>query len=457
VAVFIIEKPDKNLTGDITLPASKSISNRLLVIRALSPGPFLINNLSDSDDTRVLEDALKSDKNVINIGHAGTSMRFLTGYYAINPGERILTGSERMKNRPVGDLVEALRYLGAEIQYAEKEGFPPLRIRGKKIEGGKISVNSSISSQFISTLLMIAPVLKKGLEMKLTGKSVSPTYIELTLRLMQMFGIKYTREGSVINIRHQEYAPQDFTVEADWSSASYWYEMASLAVKAEMVIRGLTQSGLQGDSVLPELFDGFGVKTEFINNGVKLTEKPVKISRFDYNFINQPDLVQTFAVLCALKGIPFRFEGTQTLIVKETDRVQALKNELSKFGVKLESSSDGSRIEFSGTAAGTETIPGSTKSATITTTRVQTTLESSKMTTGEENTPEASMAKPGARTGAKASAIIISTYDDHRMAMAFAPVALLGHKIDIENPEVVSKSYPCFWKDLTKVGFKIRQ
>lgn len=438
--MFIIEKPDKNLSGDITLPASKSISNRLLIIRALSPRPFLINNLSDSDDTRVLENALKSDKNVIDIGHAGTSMRFLTGYYAITPGERILTGSERMKQRPVGDLVDALRILGAEVQYAEQEGFPPLMIRGKQIEGGKITVISSISSQFISTLLMIAPVLKKGLEMKLTGNAVSPSYIELTLKLMQMYGIKYKREGPLITIRNQEYAPQDFTVEADWSSASYWYEMAAMGTKVNMVIRGLTQSGLQGDSVLPELFDGFGVKTEFIEGGVKLTDKPVKISRFDYNFINQPDLTQTFAVLCALKGIPFRFEGTQTLIVKETDRVQALKNELSKFGIRLESAADGSRIGFSGATTGTKTTPESTRTAT-----------------GEETVPEPTRAIAGAKTGVKTSPIKISTYDDHRMAMAFTPAVILGYKIDIENPEVVSKSYPCFWKDLIKVGFIIRQ
>jgi 3-phosphoshikimate 1-carboxyvinyltransferase len=443
-AVFIIEKPDKYLSGDITLPSSKSISNRLLIIRALSPQPFLINNLSDSDDTRVLENALKSDKNVIDIGHAGTSMRFLTGYYAITPGERILTGSERMKKRPVGDLVDALRILGAEIQYAEQEGFPPLRIRGKQIEGGKISVNSSVSSQFISTLLMIAPVLKKGLEMKLTGKAVSPSYIELTLKLMQMFGIKYKLEGSSITIHNQAYIPSDITVEADWSSASYWYEMAALAGKTDLVIKGLTQSGLQGDSVLAELFERFGVRTEFLEDRIRIRNNPTKLSRFDYDFLNQPDLVQTFAVLCALKNIPFRFKGTQTLRVKETDRVQALKNELLKFGIKLESAADGSWIEFTGSTTGTKTSPGST-SATI------------RATNEAKTAPESSLATTGARTGVLPDVIKISTYEDHRMAMAFAPVALLGHKIDIENPEVVSKSYTCYWKDLIRTGFNIRQ
>ncbi len=409
--MFILEKPDKNLSGDITLPASKSISNRLLIIRALSPRPFHINNLSCSDDTKVLEDALPSGKQIINIGHAGTSMRFLTGYYAISPGERILTGSARMKKRPIGELVNALQTLGADIQYIENEGFPPLRIKGKQIEGGKITINSGISSQFISTLLMIAPVLKKGLELNLAGKAVSPSYIQLTLKLMQLFGIKHEWKGSVIIIHNQVYKPDDITVEADWSSASYWYEMAAMAEKADLMIRGLSQSGLQGDSVLTALFEKFGVKTEFTEGAVRLTSKPKVLSRFDYDFINQPDLVQTFAVLCALRGIPFRLEGTQTLRVKETDRVHALKQELAKFGIRLDSAADGSWIEFNDTTAGS--------------------------------------AHKAERT------IKIRTYQDHRMAMAFTPAAIQGYRIDIDNPGVVSKSYPGFWEDIKKAGFRI--
>jgi 3-phosphoshikimate 1-carboxyvinyltransferase len=406
--VFILSKPDRNLITEITLPSSKSISNRLLIIRALSPNPFRIENLSDSDDTRVLVDALSGKKNIVNIGHAGTSMRFLTGYYSIIPGERILTGSERMKQRPIGELVKTLAGLGADIQYAGKEGFPPVRIRGKKLDGGRITINSSISSQFISALLMIAPCFTHGLELNLEGDTVSPAYIDLTLKLMHAFGIRYEWEGPVITIPPQVYKPTDITVEADWSAASYWYEMTSLSEKARLVIKGLSRSGLQGDSVLAVISEEFGVKTEYFDGGIRLTNGPSVISRFDHNFMNHPDLVQTFVVLCAMKNIPFRFDGTVTLRVKETDRVHALKQELEKFGIQLQSPADGSRIEYDG--------------------------------------------KPVVRDGT----IKIRTYQDHRMAMAFAPAAMAGFKIDVDNPGVVSKSYPGFWEDLKKAGFQIK-
>lgn len=407
--MFTIDKPDRNINADITLPASKSISNRLLIIQALSSRPFRIDNLSDSDDTRILAEALSGNQHIINIGHAGTSMRFLTGYYSIRPGERILTGSDRMKQRPIGELVEALISLGADIQYIEKKGFPPLRIRGKDLEGGKLTVDSSISSQFISALLMIAPLLKHGLELNLKGNAVSPAYIRLTLNMMQLFGIKHEWRGSQIGIPHQVYKPADIKVEADWSSASYWYEIAAMAEKADLIIRGLSQKSYQGDSVLPALFEGFGIRTEYFNGGVKVTKGISGLSRFDYNFIDQPDLVQTFGILCALKGIPFRFDGTITLRVKETDRVNALKQELEKFGVRLFSAKDGSWIEFDGTFS----IPKGT--------------------------------------------VKIKTYQDHRMAMAFAPAAMLGYIVNIDNPGVVSKSYPAYWEDLKSAGFRIMQ
>lgn len=409
VKVFILSKPDRNLITEITLPPSKSISNRLLIIRALTPKPFRIENLSDSDDTRVLTDALSGKLNIVNIGHAGTSMRFLTGYYSIIPGERILTGSERMKHRPVGELVRTLTALGADIQYTEKEGYPPVRIRGKKLEGGRITINSSVSSQFISSLLMIAPCLSNGLELNLEGDTVSPAYIALTLKLMQSFGIRYEWKGTVITIPPQVYKPNDCRVEADWSSASYWYELASLAGKAELIIRGLSRSGLQGDSVLAVLCKDFGVNTDYFDDGIKLTSGHFSLSRFDHNFINHPDLVQTFGVLCALKGIPFRFDGTITLRVKETDRIHALKQELAKFGISLGSAPDGSWIEYNG--------------------------------------------KPGKKDGT----MKIRTYQDHRMAMAFAPAAMAGFKIEVDNPGVVSKSYPGFWEDLKKAGFQIKK
>lgn len=409
VKVFIISKSDRNLITEINLPPSKSISNRLLIIRALSLKPFRIENLSNSDDTRVLLDALSGENKIVNIGHAGTSMRFLTGYYSIIPGERILTGSERMKQRPIGELVKTLTALGADIQYIEKEGYPPVRIRGKKLEGGKIAINSNVSSQFISSLLMIAPCFSNGLELKLEGNIVSPGYINLTLKLMHIFGIRTEWKDSIITIHPQEYQPNDITVEADWSAASYWYEMASMAEKAELVIRGLWKSSLQGDSALALLCKEFGVTTEYLDDGIRLTTGHSGIIRFDHNFIDQPDLVQTFVVLCAFKGIPFRFDGTTTLRVKETDRVKALTQEMEKFGIQLRSAADGSWIEYDGT--------------------------------------------PVVRDGT----IKINTYQDHRMAMAFAPAAIAGFKIDVDNPGVVSKSYPDFWEDLKKAGFKIRK
>jgi 3-phosphoshikimate 1-carboxyvinyltransferase len=255
---------------------------------------------------------------------------------------------------------------------------------------------------------MIAPVLKYGLELNLEGDAVSPAYIKLTLNLMHLFGIRYEWKGLEIIIPQQIYKPVDMTVEADWSSASYWYEMAAMAENANLILRGLSQSSLQGDSVLAEIFKSFGVRTEYINGAVKLRNESSGISRFDYNFIDQPDLVQTFGVLCALKGIPFRFDGTVTLRVKETDRINALKKELAKFGISLRSASDGGWIEFDGASS----IPTGT--------------------------------------------IKIRTYQDHRMAMAFAPAAMLGCSIGIDNPGVVSKSYPGFWEDLKSAGFRIK-
>ena len=407
--MFIISKPDRNLITEITLPSSKSISNRLLIIRALSPRPFRIENLSSSDDTRVLVDALSGEKKLVNIGHAGTAMRFLTGYYSIIPGERILTGSERMKQRPIGELVKTLKAFGADIHYSEKEGYPPVRIIGKKLEGGEIAINSSVSSQFISSLLMIAPCFSNGIKLKLEGNIVSPAYINLTLKLMNVFGVRSEWKDSMITIPPQVYKPNDITVEADWSAASYWYEMASLAEKTELIINGLSGSSLQGDSVLALICKEFGVNTEYFNGGIRLTSGHSSIIRFDQNFIDHPDLVQTFVVLCTIRGIPFRFDGTVTLRVKETDRVQALKQELEKFGIQLQSDADGSWIEYDG--------------------------------------------KPVVRD----RTIQIRTYQDHRMAMAFAPAAMAGFKIDVDNPGVVSKSYPGFWGELKKAGFQIRK
>jgi len=404
---YFIHKADRSLRGEITLPASKSISNRILIIHALSPRPFRIDNLSDSDDTKVLKRALSENEKVIDIGHAGTSMRFLTAYYSIGDSEKVLTGSSRMKNRPVGELVNALRAMGADIRYIKNEGYPPLLIRGKKISGGKLKIDSSISSQFISALLMIAPQLDKGLQLELTGRMVSPAYIYLTLKLMESFGICYDWTGNKITIGRQDYFPADIFIEADWTAASYWYEMAALAEDPDIIIRGLFSGSLQGDFILTEIFRDFGVKTEFLDDGIRLTCEAYSPEKFDYNFTNNPDLVQTFAALCGLRHIPFHFTGTETLRLKETDRIVALAEELARFGIKIYTAEDGSSISFMGESS---FIQGK---------------------------------------------IRVKTYQDHRMAMAFAPAAILGYKPVIDDPDVVSKSYPGFWEDLKKVGFQI--
>ncbi|KPK86074.1 MAG: hypothetical protein AMS27_05905 [Bacteroides sp. SM23_62_1] len=404
---YSIIKPDPRLQGEISLPASKSISNRLLIIQALSSKEFRITNLSDSDDTRVLENALQGDGKIIDIGHAGTSMRFLTAYLSITEGERVLTGSERMKDRPIGELVAALRELGADIRYLEKNGYPPLMIRGRKLKGGRLVIDSSLSSQFISALLMIAPVLDEGLQLRLTGHTVSSAYINLTLKLMESFGISYRWSGDQITIRAQEYRPCDTAVEADWSAASYWYEMAALAEEPDLLIRGLSSRSLQGDSVLSEICKDFGIHTEYLHHGIKITGSFRPVARYNHNFSDHPDLVQTFTVLCCLRNIPFRFAGTETLRVKETDRIMALAQELSKFDIRIRSSGDGRGIDFDG------------------------------------------------RSPLKVGRVSIDTYQDHRMAMSFAPAAMLGYRLDIQDPDVVSKSYPGYWEDLRSVGFEI--
>ncbi len=404
---YCIHKADRSLTGEIILPASKSISNRILIIHALSPRPFRIDNLSESDDTKVLKRALTENERIIDIGHAGTSMRFLTAYLSIGEEEKVLTGSARMKERPVGELIDALRAIGADIRYLEKEGYPPLLIRGKKIPGGKLKVDSSISSQFISALLMIAPQLNRGLQLELTGHTVSAAYIHLTLKLMESFGICYDWSDNKIAIGRQNFNPRDIFIEADWTAASYWYEMTALAEDPDIIIRNLFSQSLQGDFVLTEICRNFGVSTEFLVKGIRLTGRTCSPERFNYHFTNHPDLVQTFAVLCGLMKIPFHFTGTGTLRLKETDRITALAEELVKFGIQIHAAEDGNSISYMG------------KSPPV------------------------------------HGKIRIKTYQDHRMAMAFAPAAMLGFRLFIDDPGVVSKSYPGFWDDLKRVGFQI--
>lgn len=397
--ILHIQKPKIQL--EINLPASKSISNRALILNALSYSPFDIENLADCDDTNVLLKALDSNNTTFDIGAAGTSMRFLTAFLAKTAGEWIITGSERMKNRPIKILVDALNSLGARIEYTEKEGFPPLKILGCALMGGEISLNGGVSSQYISALMMIAPYMINGLTIKLEGNIISVPYIRMTMQMMAEYGVKVTFENNIIDIRPQSYSPVRYKVESDWSGASYWYEILSLAGKGEIFLKGLKANSTQGDSKVAELFQQLGVNTSYEAEGVRLSSSGQYCTKFEYDFVNEPDLAQTFAVTCCMLGIPFHFKGVQSLKIKETDRVAALITELKKLGFVLFEPA-----------------------------------ESEMVWTGEKCDPE--------------TQISIATYEDHRMAMAFAPAALKT-ALSIEHPEVVSKSYPTFWDDFAKL------
>jgi 3-phosphoshikimate 1-carboxyvinyltransferase len=389
--IYKIQAPAQ-IRAAIQLPASKSISNRVLILNALSRSPYPVENLSDSDDTAVLLQALQSPGPDFDIGAAGTSMRFLTAYLSQTEGDWHITGSERMKNRPIGILTDALRQSGASIEYLEKEGFPPLQIHGRKLHGGFLALNGGISSQYISALMMIAPCMEQGLNIRLEGGIISKPYLRMTLRLMEMFGIRAEWKGETIVIPPQPYIPVPFRVESDWSAASYWYEIQALAPENSSIeLLGLEANSLQGDAKVKDLF-------EKINH--------CKNEMFTYDFINEPDLAQTLVVSCCLLQIPFHFSGLQSLRIKETDRISALQTELRKLGYVVREEA-GNQLEWNGERCGPEPHP------------------------------------------------VISTYEDHRMAMAFAPACLKTREIRIAHPEVVSKSYPNYWKDLAQAGFSI--
>lgn len=413
---YLLTRPD-SLNATIQLPASKSISNRALILHALSGGTTLPANLSDCDDTRVMVRALDGHPQHIDIMAAGTAMRFLTAYLSVTPGTRVITGTERMQQRPIRILVDALRTLGAQIDYIANEGFPPLHITGSRLQGHEIELAGNVSSQYISALLMIGPVLPRGLELHLTGDIISRPYINLTLQLMHSFGAnaQWTAPDR-IKVEPGSYQDVPFTVESDWSAASYWYEMLALwssdtddSVAAPCIeLPGLLPHSHQGDSRGAEVFARLGIHTEYTTQGVRLTRTSTCADRLDEDMTDIPDLAQTFVVTCCLKGIPFRFTGLQTLKIKETDRICALITELRKLGYVVRSEQD-SILTWDG-----ERCPASDAPA-------------------------------------------IDTYEDHRMAMAFAPACLVRPDIRINHPQVVSKSYPNYWKDLQVAGFRITE
>lgn len=399
----------QTIKSNIKLPASKSISNRAIILNALGMSPYPIENLSDCDDTQVMIDAFAKGENLIDVKAAGTSMRFLTAFLSRIPGDWIITGTERMQERPIHILVDALNSLGARIEYLGKLGYPPLKIKGSALDGGEIHLSGSVSSQFISALLMIAPTMTKGLIIHLEGEVISVPYIRLTLGMMEQYGVKAYWEDKTIRIYPEEYRPAKYVVESDWSAASYWYEMAALSKKdTKIELQGLFKNSMQGDSKVADLFLDLGVETEFTDNGVVLTKSDRITKKMFHNFVNEPDLAQTFAVTCCMMGIPFLFTGLQTLKIKETDRIEALKRELKKLGFILRDRAN-SMLEWD----------------------------------GERCFPTENA--------------VIKTYEDHRMAMAFAPAAIKLGEINIDEPKVVSKSYPQYWKDLQEVGFEIKE
>ena len=410
-------KAPQVLNQTIKLPASKSISNRALIIHALSGGAILPDNLSDCDDTTVIINALQNNPHEINIKAAGTAMRFMTAFLSVKDGEEhVLTGTERMKHRPIGVLVDALRHLGADISYVGDEGFPPLRIKGRKLEGGLLEVPGNISSQYISALLMIGPTLKNGLTLRLTGDVISRPYIDLTLWTMREFGADADwSDFETISVAPKPYKERTYFIENDWSAASYWYEMMALSKDptSEIKLTGLMDGSKQGDSVTRYIFSLLGVKTIFetkqegIPQTVTLKQSGRSVPRLDYDFVNSPDLAQTFVVTCAAKNIPFRFTGLQTLKIKETDRIEAMKREMRKLGYVINDKND------------------------------------------NELSWDGERCEPSMELG-------IDTYEDHRMALAFAPYAFATDGLIINNPNVVTKSYPLFWEDIQKVGVTIQ-
>ena len=411
---LLLQSSIVNLHSSIDISGSKSETNRLLLLQALYPD-IVLENTSNSDDSEVMIKALFATDNVVDIHHAGTTMRFLTAYFAIQKGREVtLTGSNRMKERPIKILVDALRQLGAKIEYTENEGFPPLKITGKKLTLNKVTLDANVSSQYISALLLIAAKLENGLELTLEGEITSVPYIKMTLALLNELGINTSFEGNKIVVESQfKIQHSKFIIESDWSSASYFYSIIALSeIGTQISLSSYKKTSLQGDSVLVEIYKDFGVETVFENNTINIRKAGnCQLPIVKYQLNNAPDIAQTIAVTCFGLGIGCHLTGLHTLKIKETDRLEALKTELTKLGATISVNNDSLIL-----------APHSLKFD-----------EMAFSLKGE-----------------------VATYNDHRMAMAFAPLAL-KRPIVIEEAEVVSKSYPDFWKDLRKIGFQISE
>ncbi|MEI6019785.1 MAG: 3-phosphoshikimate 1-carboxyvinyltransferase [Bacteroidota bacterium] len=409
-----IRRNKEHIKCQIKISGSKSLNNRLLMLKKVLQIKTELINESESDDTLNLKEALNQIEThgsaTLNAQHAGTNMRFLTAYLAAFPGNWIITGSDRMLERPIGELVNALRQLGADISYLNKEGFPPLKIKGQLLSKSKCTINSSISSQYISALLLMSPLLQHGLELELTGEQVSKPYIQMTLALLRDFGQNFEIENNKICIQASKTPnnmPSQYFVESDWSSASYWYSLCAISNNAEIGIEQLFQNSLQADSVIKDILQEFGIQTTAYQNKIILKSGSTHINKFDYNFMVCPDIAQTLAVVCLAKGVEGHLRGLSTLKIKETNRLLAMKTELEKFGAQVEI---------------------------------------------DENSMHIYPKDPSTLAQQSFS---INTYNDHRMALSFAPLAFICEAIYINHPEVVNKSYARYWEDLKSAGFSV--
>lgn len=397
----------EQLEGSIKITGSKSESNRALLLQALFPG-ITLENLSNSDDSRVLQEALQKTSGTVDIHHAGTAMRFLTAYFAAREGvDVILTGSSRMQERPVQLLVEALKSMGANIEYLKEQGYPPLRIRGTRLEKSSVTVKANISSQYISALMLTAPSLPRGLEINMEGAVTSAPYINMTLQLLKYFGIEANNSAKQVVIEPmQEVAAKSLEIESDWSSASYYYSLAAISSSTSITLSSYRKNSLQGDAEVAEIYRSLGVETNYFENSIQLTKKPGKRPKsIKLDLKNTPDIAQTIAVTCLALGVACDLHGLHTLKIKETDRLEALKTEMEKLGARVKVTGDSLHLEASNDLK---------------------------------------------------RDVSIATYNDHRMAMAFAPLALKV-PLQIEDAGVVSKSYPEFWEHLNQLGFKIEE
>ena len=407
----IVSNNKRSFSGTIQLTGSKSESNRALILQALSNGNICIENLSSAADTvtlhRILQSEIHNPGATVDIGPAGTAMRFLTAYSAIKGLDITLTGTARMKQRPIAILVNALRTLGADISYTENEGFPPIKTGSNFVqETNCVNIKGNVSSQYITALLLVAPTLQQGLELYIEGDLTSKPYVEMTLAMLRQAGIMHTWEDNIIRIHAQAFSPVTLTVEPDWSAASYWYSVAALCKEAVIELPYLKSNSLQGDSRIAGIMAHFGIISTFSDKGLTIQKTDKELTQREFDFKECPDLAQTVIVCCAALGHNAVFTGLETLKIKETDRVKALQNELAKIGVTLTEDNETYYLDCS-----------------------------------QKHIPER---------------VTIQTYDDHRMAMAFAPLALVIDEVEIEDHQVVEKSYPHYWDDLKKAGFNVQ-